>query len=346
MIASAIDAGELETLGLASGLDACGVAAAEPFESTRRDLEERRDAGLHGGMAFTYRNPERSTDPRRALPGARAIFVGARAYDPSAPAPHPDGEPVGRVAAYARCDEYAELRAALSAVADELRSRGWKALVLADDNALVDREAARRAGIGWYGKNTNVLLPGRGSFFVLGSVLTDAPLAPRASTVEDGCGACRRCIDACPTGAIVAPGVLDARRCLAWLLQRPGVFPEHHRVALGDRIYGCDDCQEICPANRHAGAAGANPSGPAWVPLIEMLEGSDEELMARHGRWYVAERDPRWLRRNALIALGNVGAAEDPRVAAVIGRYQASGDEILVEHASWAAKRIADRAAR
>ena len=121
--------------------------------------------------------------------------------------------------------------------------------MVADDNALVDREAAVRAGLGWYGKNSNVLLPGAGSWFVLGTVITDAPL-PSSSRLSDGCGPCRRCLDGCPTGAIVAPGVVDARRCLAWLVQAPGSIPEDFRPAIGDRMYGCDDCQEVCPPNR------------------------------------------------------------------------------------------------
>jgi len=126
--------------------------------------------------------------------------------------------------------------------------------VVADDNALVDREAAYRAGLGWYGKNTNLLLPGKGSWYLLGSVVTDAPL-PAGRPMADGCGTCSRCLPACPTGAFIRPGVLDARRCLAWLVQAPGVFPAELRVALADRIYGGDSCQEVCPASTHATAS-------------------------------------------------------------------------------------------
>ena len=135
---------------------------------------------------------------------------------------------------------YATLRTSLGVVADELRSVGHRAVVLADDNALVDREAAHLAGLGWFGKNANLLLQGSGSWFVLGSVITDAVL-PASTPVVDGCGACRRCIDACPTGAIVEPGVIDAARCIAWVLQKPGVIDSSLRGAIGDRIYGCDD---------------------------------------------------------------------------------------------------------
>jgi epoxyqueuosine reductase len=335
---------ELTDVGRRAGLDAVGVARAEPFATTRRHLEERRAAGLHGGMAFTYRNPARSTNPAATLPGARSLVVGAKGY--GAPQPPPPDGPAGRVARYAWTDHYAVLRDALSAVAAQLKSDGWRAVVVADDNSLVDREAAYRAGLGWYGKNANLLLPGRGSWFVLGAVITDASLEPAPAPTADGCGACRRCLDGCPTGAIVAPGVVDARRCLAWLVQQAGPFPIEHRAALGDRIYGCDDCQEVCPPNRVALRTGASQASStdapleAWVPLVDLLQASDAELLARHGRWYIAGRDPRWLRRNALVALGNVGDGADPRVVGVLARAIAGPDPILREHAVWAAQRL------
>jgi epoxyqueuosine reductase len=338
------DVEELRGLGLASGLDAVGVAPATPFVSTRRHLEVRKAAGLHAGMGFTYRNPARSTDPGAAVAGARALVVGARAYHQPAP-PAPDG-PVGRVARYAWVDHYQPLRDGLRAVARRLKADGWRAVVFADDNSLVDREAAYRAGLGWYGKNANLLLPGLGSWFVLGAVVTDAPLVPAAAPVADGCGTCRRCLDGCPTDAIVAPGVVDARRCLAWLVQQPGSFPVEYRAALGDRIYGCDDCQEVCPPNRRAERDGRLPGHDlgaevqAWVPLLELLAASDAELLERHGRWYIAGRDPRWLRRNALVALGNVGDGTDPDVAAALRRALAGPDAMLREHAAWAADRL------
>jgi len=335
---------ELEAIGRAAGLDAVGVTSAEPFEGTRRILEERKAAGISADMQFTYRNPARSTDPGRALPGARSLVVGARRYrlaDPPPPA-----AAAGAVARYARADHYGALRGSLDVVADHLRSRGWRARVVCDDNALVDREAAYRAGVGWYGKNANLLLPGQGSWFVLGSVITDALLDHAPAPVADGCGTCTRCIDACPTGAIVAPGVVDARRCLAWLVQASGSFPVEHRAALGDRIYGCDDCQEVCPPNRAADRRAlpdAAPGDEAWVPLVELLESGDDELLARHGRWYIAGRDPRWLRRNALVALGNVGDPADATVTAVLERYAACDDELLAEHAVWARTRVRSR---
>jgi epoxyqueuosine reductase len=170
--------------------------------------------------------------------------------------------------------------------------------------------------------------------------------------VPDGCGTCRRCLDGCPTGAIVGPGVVDARRCLAWLLQAPGPFPPEHRVALGDRLYGCDECQEVCPPTRRADrvagvdadrgrapGAAVDP-GAVRVDLLELLASTDEELLARHGRWYIAQRDPRHLRRNALVVLGNVGDGTDADVVAALTRALASPDPLLRSHAAWAARRL------
>ncbi len=351
---SALVAEEVIAVGVAAGLDAVGVAPAEPFESTRNTLLARREQGLHGGMAFTYRNPDRSTDPGRTVDGAQSLVVGALGYRNSA-SPAPD-RAVGRVAAYARSDHYARLRGALGQVADMLRDAGHKAAVVADDNALVDREAAQRAGLGWYGKNSNILLPGRGSWFVLGSVITTAALEPSAP-VADQCGPCRRCLDGCPTGAIVAPGVVDARRCLAWLVQADGDFPLEFREALGDRIYGCDDCQEVCPPNRMAESASSSAGEEldsdienhpendldndiAWVDLVELLQSDDDDLMARYGRWYIPQREPRYVRRNALVALGNSGRGADPDVVETVVRYLAHSDPMLVRHAEWAAARL------
>ncbi len=167
----------LQEVAAAAGLDAVGVAAAEVFASTRADLVNRKAEGLHADMQFTYRNPERSTDPVRHLPDARSLVVGALSYLRDSTGTELDG-PAGRVARYVWEDHYTELRHKLGVVAAALDEAGWRTRILVDDNALVDREAAHRAGIGWYGKNANLLLPGRGSWFVLGSVLTDAPLPP------------------------------------------------------------------------------------------------------------------------------------------------------------------------
>jgi epoxyqueuosine reductase len=337
---------ELRAVGRAAGLDAVGVTTADPLDDARAVIEDRRDQGLNGTMAFTYRNPARSTDPRAALPVAASVVVGARRHR-SADPPRPEG-PHGRVARYVRHPSYDELRAGLGAVARRLRADGYRAVVLADENHLVDRAVAHRAGIGWYGKSSNLLLPGQGSWFVLGSVLTDAVLAPAQSPVPDGCGSCHRCIDACPTGAIVAPGVVDARRCLAWVVQAPDPIPVELRAAVGDRLYGCDDCQEVCPPNARAGdPLGADPdAASAWVDVLGLLAATDEELLERFDPWYIPDRDPRYLRRTALVVLGNTGDPGDAAVTAAVDRYVGADDPLLREHAQWARQRLADRGAQ
>jgi epoxyqueuosine reductase len=337
----------LRRIGLDAGLDRVGCASADVLTETRVALESRKAAGLHGGMQFTYRNPARSTDPGRALPGARAIVVGARAYPAESAVPTQDQAtrgPLARVARYAGEDHYGALRRALEAVAAALRAEGWRARVVLDDNALVDRAVAHRAGLGWFGKNANILISGQGSWFVLGSVLTDAPLPPAAEPVADGCGACTRCLDGCPTGAIVAPGVVDARRCLAWLVQAEGVFPVEHRVALGDRLYGCDTCQEVCPPTVRGGRQRAVPPASAegsWVAVLDVLAASDDELLDRFGRWYIARRQARHLRRNALVVLGNTAPLPvDDRVARALRRALADDDALVRAHAVWACRRL------
>lgn len=334
---------------LAAGLAAAGTCSVEPFPDVRAALESRRAAGHHAGMSFTFRNPARSTEPARLLRNARSMLVGALAY--LEPAPDRPGAASARVARYAWRDHYAELRDGLDAAADVLRTAGHRAMVIADDNGLVDRAAAHRAGIGWWGRNSNLLVPGAGSWFVLGSVVTDAALVHNDEPVADGCRSCTQCVDACPTGAIVDDGVIDARRCLAWLVQAKGVFPRRHRAALGDRLYGCDDCQDVCPPGRRDRASvdaetsdrtGARSAGAldAWVPVLELLAGSDDELLDRYGRWYIPGREPRYLRRNALIVLGNIGDAADPRHRRCLSDHVADPDDLVRAHAVWAAARL------
>jgi epoxyqueuosine reductase len=353
--------GELRSLAREHGIEHLGVAPAGVLYRARQALVERRAAGLDGGMEFTYRNPQRSTDPGRAVPGARSIVVAARSYLADEEPPRPSGAQA-RVARYAWVDHYAPLRAGLQAIARRLRAAGERAIAFADDNAVVDREVAYLGGLGWFGKNANLLVAGAGSWFVLGSVVTTAGYEAEvpAAPVGDGCGACTRCIERCPTGAIVAPGIIDARRCLAWVLQRPGSIPVELRPAVGDRMYGCDDCQEVCPptirlGRRHRRALGdlaaeargtedragvAQAGLEAWVDVLDLLDADDEMLLRNHGRWYISGRDPRWLRRNALVVLGNVGDRSDTRTVATLARYRHGDDEVLAEHARWASGRL------
>ena len=221
---------------------------------------------------------------------------------------------------------------------------GWQAVAFADDNSIVDREVAYRAGIGWFGKNANLLLPGAGSWFVLGCVVTTAPLPPAAEPVADGCGSCRRCLDACPTGAIIAPGVIDAGRCLAWVLQKPGVIDRRWRAVIGDRIYGCDDCQDVCPPTVRLGGIAtprADTQIEPWVSLIAVLDASRRRGDAALGS--LVPRRP----RPALGASQRTGRARQHRrsrptasVRRCLTRYLAHDDPMLRAHAVWAARRL------
>ncbi len=329
---------ELCDLGVASGLHRVGIAPAAPLSRARQALHDRSERGLSDTMQFTYRNPERSTTPSMSVEGARSIIVGARSYFADLPSITDPDVVNARVARYAWTDHYAPLRDALRVVVKKLRKDGHRAVLFADDNSIVDREVAWLAGLGWYGKNANLLLTGAGSWFVLGSIITTAIL-PTSQPVDDGCGSCRRCIDACPTGAIVEPGVIDARLCLAWVIQKPGTVPVELREAIGDRIYGCDDCQDACPpsmrlAHKQDVAVDAQPV----VDVLALLDMSDQQIVDHYGRWYMHNREVRWVRRNALIVLGN--AAPVGSSAAVIGRYLVDDDPYLRAHAVWAAGRL------
>ncbi|MBI4882672.1 MAG: tRNA epoxyqueuosine(34) reductase QueG [Actinobacteria bacterium] len=338
---SAIDAGylnELTSLTKPFGVTHTGVTSADVLTRARAAIEDRMRRGLTDGMQFTFRNPARSTEPQRALTEAQSVLAAALPYLLDDVARPPGRQ--ARVARYAWSDNYQPLRLALDAVVSRLRIDGHRAVAFVDDNSIVDREIAYRAGIGWFGKNANLLLPGAGSWFVLGCVITTAALPRTETVVDDGCGACRRCIDACPTGAIIEPGVIDAGRCLAWVLQKPGSIPVELRRLIADRIYGCDDCQEVCPPTVRYGPthrAQSRVAAKAWLPLLDLLDGTDEQLIATWRPWYLANRDPRWIRRNALVVLGNIGDAADPEVQAVLRRYLTHDDAILREHAQWAA---------
>lgn len=326
-------------VGRQAGLHRVGIAPASKMSRAHDALMARKFAGLSDTMQFTFRNPERSTDPTASMKNARSLVVGAFSY--ASPIDTTTEPPSARVARYAWSDYYEQLRQGLEAVANFLRNDGWRTIIFADDNSLVDRESAYLAGLGWFGKNANIMIPGAGSYFVLGSVITDAPLVRNERLVSDGCGECRRCLVACPTGAIVEPGVIDARKCLAWLLQKPGVFDWQYREALGDRIYGCDDCQESCPPTIRFGSRQESSSdAQPWISILFLLTSDDEVLLSVVGSWYIADRNPDWIRRNALIVLGNIGDPQSVDVCDVLKVYLEHPDPMLRAHAVWAAARL------
>ncbi|MEX2323832.1 MAG: tRNA epoxyqueuosine(34) reductase QueG [Acidimicrobiia bacterium] len=324
--------------GRVAGLAGVGVCAAEPFSDVEENLRDAVASGRSAGMRFTFGTPERSSDVTASFAWARSLVVGAHAYLPAAGNPIPgDGE--GRVARFAVSDHYAPLREALTTIADLLRARGHEAQMLADDSRLVDRAAAVRAGVAWWGKNTMALIPGYGPWVLLGSVVTDA-IIDSDEPMRRTCGTCEACLPACPTGALIEPGILDARRCIAYLLQSPGNIPEGFREAVGDRFYGCDDCLDACPPG--APLVRRSPDTTETPDMAAVLESSDEELLDRFRRFYIPERDPAFLRRNALVVLGNVG---DRSHRSLVAGFAASDDPMLSEHARWALARIDERLA-
>jgi epoxyqueuosine reductase len=285
-------------------------------------------------MRFTMARPEESCHPETLLPGARSVVSAALCYwlpeTPLAP-----GE--GRLPRYTWHDAYAELRERLDEIGRRL---GGNYRVLVDANQHVDREAAARSGVGFYGKNTMLITRRHGSWVVLGTLVTDQELEPTPPLDAD-CGSCTLCIDACPTHALDEPGTLDATRCLSYWTQAPAAIPEDYRAELGAQVYGCDICQDVCPWNRGIEKRRAGqPAGDGHVDLVAWLEEDGRAVVDSYDRLYVPRNNPRWLQRNAAVALGNVGGAEH---VPALERVAAGDDELVAEHAQWAIERIASR---
>ena len=334
-----MNAAELERIAVELGIDAIGVARAEPYEDTERHIRERRARGLFADMGFTMRRPEVSCHPELLLPDARTVVSAALCYYAPAGEPRP-GQ--GRLPRYTWNDAYADLRERLDALGRRL---GGEYRVLVDANQHVDREAAARSGVGFYGKNTLLITRRHGSWVVLGTLVSDQELGPTPPLQTD-CGSCTLCIEACPTGALDEPGTLDATRCLSYWTQAPGAIPEEYRGPLEDRVYGCDICQDVCPWNRGIEKRRQGTEPPAHaephVSLVDWLASDPEDLRRRYDRLFVPRNDGRVLKRNALVALGNTGRAEHREAAAA---FLDDADPTLREHAAWAVRRIDERTA-
>jgi epoxyqueuosine reductase len=316
----------LAELAARHGLELVGVTDASPLPEARARMEESVSAGRMARMGWMGGDrPARATDPRAHDPDARSVVVLAAPYagaDRASWDPAPDAlrralapvlagapaRPAGRIARYALGTDYhSALRARLDGFADDLRASGLPAgdVAYVDDRPLAERALAARAGIGWIGKNTNLLTHARaGSWVFIGAVLSSAEL-PADEPVRTNCGSCTRCLSGCPTGALVAPQTIDARRCISYLtIEHPGVLDTWEAAALDDWIFGCDVCQEVCPVN-----ADADDAGPLLVPLLPLIEWllplggrafgrvAGETALTRAGRHR--------LLRNAIAALAN-----------------------------------------
>jgi epoxyqueuosine reductase len=344
----------------ALGFELVGIAA--PDASAHLPHYQRWLAqGRHGEMGYLARPDAvaRRADLRGTLPEVRSVVVVGMGYLPDEREDEPDDPAAGVIARYARGRDYHELmKARLLQLLDRVAARAGAPVVgraYVDTGPLLERELASWAGIGWFGKNTMLIHPRRGSWFFLGALLLDLPLAPDAPFAADHCGSCARCLEACPTGALLgrdpagAP-VMDARRCISYLtIELRGPIPRALRPAIGNRIYGCDICQEVCPFNgpkfaeatREPGfAAASRMERPALAELMAM----DEDAWERFSRGSAVRRAKRaGFLRNVAVALGNWGApeAEPPLVSALD-----DAEPLVRGHAAWALGRIGTEGAR
>ncbi|MEI7970302.1 MAG: tRNA epoxyqueuosine(34) reductase QueG [Betaproteobacteria bacterium] len=332
--------------GRALGFDAIGVAGVD-LAHAEPGLAAWLEAGFHGSMDYMARHGMIRARPASLVPGTVSVISARMNY--LAPGARPgsavleDGG-AAYVARYALGRDYHRvLRGRLQRLADGIAAEagpfGYR--VFTDSAPVLEVELARGAGLGWRGKHTLLLSRDAGSFFFLGEIYTDLPLPPD-SPASEHCGSCTRCIDVCPTRAIVAPWRLDARRCISYLtIEHAGSIPEALRPLIGNRVYGCDDCQLFCPWNRHA--------KPAGVPDFAVRNGLDDATLVDLFGWSESDFDERlrgsairrigherWL-RNLAVGLGNAPARE-----AVIAALRARSDHpsaLVREHVAWALRR-------
>jgi len=338
-------AAQVKAWGLEMGFQKIGIAGVALPQDERR-LIEWLHAGRHGEMRYMARHGTRRARPAELVPGTLRVISARMDYWPSAAEPESVlADPrLGYVSRYALGRDYHRvLRQRLARLAGRLAeavgAAGYRAFT--DSAPVLEKALARNAGLGWIGKHTNLLDRHDGSWFFLGEVFTDLPL-PVDEPVSAHCGSCTACIEACPTRAIVAPYELDARRCISYLtIELAGSIPEEFREALGNRIYGCDDCQLVCPWNRYAKLA----REPSFAPrhgldapsLIDLFAWSEPEFLARtEGSAIRRIGHLRWL-RNIAIALGNAPPSPDARAALATRREHPS--EVVRESVAWSLRR-------
>jgi epoxyqueuosine reductase len=330
------------------GFDLVGITTADPFPDHDAVYQHWIDAGMHAGMDYMARHRGRVGDPRAVREGTRSIIAVAMNYYAGEPEPAADGELRGRIARYAWGDDYhVVMEDRLRRLADALRGHGATlSRYYVDTGPLMDRAIAQRAGLGWCGRHSCLITKEFGTWVVLGEILTDLVLAPDPPASGD-CGLCENCMhgaEACPTGAIVASGVVDARKCISyWTIEHRGWIPAEVRPTLDDMIFGCDLCQEACPFNRLARPTThrefrPRPETGARPALLPLLNISVEEYQRRFRRSPIKRATRSGLRRNVAVALGNLG---DRRAVPDLARALADRDDPIVRgHAAWALGRL------
>ncbi len=340
----------VKKLGLSVGFDLVGITGAEPFARDEAAAVQRVRDGLMDGLPwYTEERVRKANRPAELLPGARSVVSLAVSYNTGGPSTGDQLE--GKVARYAWGEDYHKvIKRRLKAFVAELPEvvgRPVATRVFVDDGPMNDRAAAERAGVGWFGKSTNILTPSHGSWVFLSQVITDLDLEPDAP-LKKTCGSCTACIDDCPTGAIVAPYVVDNTKCISFLtIELRGGIPRDMRPQVGDWVFGCDICQDVCPVNRKAVGV-LEPaftqrhdfSAPALLPLLEL---TDEGFIERFRGSPIRRAKRVGLQRNVCVALGNIG---DPSAVPGLARVLASAEEPMLRgHAAWALGRIATDAA-
>ncbi len=319
------------------GFDRVAIGPAGPPEHGRA-FERWLEAGYAGTMDYLARGRADRLDPERLLPGCRSMIAVALAY-----AHGGDDESWGPVARYARGRDYHDVMLPrLGQLADFLADAAGpdaRCRAAVDTSAVLERDLAARAGLGWIGKNTNLLTPSLGSWFFIGIVLTTAELEPDERQ-PDRCGTCTACLDACPTRAFRAPYVLDARRCISYLtIEHRGDIAEDLREGIGEWVFGCDVCQDVCPWNGKAGPArepALAPSGP-FGPLEALLDLDGDGFRARFRGSAISRAKRAGLLRNAAIVLGNRG---DARAVPALRRALDDEDATVRHAAAWAVERL------
>jgi len=345
---SASDSATIKARAAALGLDVCGVTSADPARHAAF-YQQWTDGGNAGEMQWLTREPERRADPRNVLSGARSIIIAGLNYWQ----PQPKGR--GRIARYALGEDYHHiLLEKIEALAGEISRSGEPAgaltKVYVDTGPVLEKPLAERAGVGWQGKSTMLINPKLGPWLVLGEIITTLELEPDAPQ-PDRCGSCSKCITACPTGAITAPYQLDARRCIAYLtIELKGSIPEELRPLIGDRVYGCDECLDVCPWNRFARTTRearflAKPDDVENLSgrdlLHDLLEISQAEFKRRFAKSPIMRVKRRGLLRNVCVVLGNIGTADD---LPALRRAEQHEEPLVREHAAWAVREIEKRA--
>jgi epoxyqueuosine reductase len=326
------------------GFDSCRVAtSAKPAHAT--EFREWLHEGAHGEMNYMQRGEEKRCDPQRVLSGAQSIVVLAMNYFQGEQGYRSQSAARGKIARYAWGDDYHDVIAVrLDKIDEFLREFGGRQKCYVDTGPILERDHAAQAGLGWHGKNTMLINERLGTWFFLAEILTTLELPPDGP-VRDRCGKCERCIEACPTGAITAPHRLDARRCISYLtIELKGSIPLELRPLIGDRIFGCDDCLDVCPWNRfaqvsHETAFSARRS-TIGMSLLEYLEITDAEFRALFKNSPIKRIKRRGFLRNVCVALGNAGDVPD---IPALERAAADPEPLIAEHAAWAIQRIEER---